>query len=227
MSQYFPPYRSSRRSIKVKLDLRSYATKTDLKNVTHVDVSSFALKTNLVNLKTKVDKSDIAKLVPVPHDLAKLSNVVKNYIVKKTVYDKLVTKVNSIDTTGFVLETKYDIEKSDLEKKISDAEKKIPDNNSLVKKTDNNSKITEIENKIPYVSGLVKKTGYNAKITEIEGKIPNVSNLVKKADYNTKFSEIESKYITTPDYNKFTENIVDNNIKSKNLVTKTDYDPRH
>ena len=65
MSQYFPPYRSSGGNIKVELDLSSYATKTDLKNVTHVDVSSFVLKTNLANLKSEIDKLDIAKLRPV------------------------------------------------------------------------------------------------------------------------------------------------------------------
>ena len=77
MSQYFPPYRSSGRNIKVELDLSSYTTKTDLKNVTHVDVSSFASKTNLAVLKTEVDKLEIVKLIPVPDDLAKLSNVVR------------------------------------------------------------------------------------------------------------------------------------------------------
>ena len=85
--------------------MSNYATKTDLKNVTHVDTSSFALKTNLANLKTQVDKLDIDKLVPVPTDLIKLSNVVKNDVVKKTVYDKLVAKVNNIDTSGFVLKS--------------------------------------------------------------------------------------------------------------------------
>ena len=71
----------------MELDRNSYATKTDLKNVTHVDVSSFASKTNLASLKTEEDKLDIAKLTPVPpNDLAKLSNVVKNYVVKKTEY---------------------------------------------------------------------------------------------------------------------------------------------
>ena len=78
MSQYFPPNRSSRENIKVELDLSSYSTKTDLKNVTHVDVRSFASKTNLATLKTEVDKLDIAKLTPIPDDLTKLSNVVKN-----------------------------------------------------------------------------------------------------------------------------------------------------
>ena len=92
MSQYFPPYRSSERNIKVELDLSSYVTKTDLKNVTNVDVSSFASKINLANLKTEVDKLDIAKLKPVPDDLAKLSNVVKNDVFKKSEYDKLVQK---------------------------------------------------------------------------------------------------------------------------------------
>ena len=85
--------------------MSNYATKTDLKNVTHVDTSSFALKTNLANLKTQVDKLDIDKLVPVSTDLIKLSNVVKNDVVKKTVYDKLVAKVNNIDTSGFVLKS--------------------------------------------------------------------------------------------------------------------------
>ena len=84
MSQYFPPYRSSGRDIKVELDLSNYATKTDLKNVTHVDVSSFVSKTNLASLKSEVDKTDVDKLKTVPIDLAKLSNVVKNDFVKKT-----------------------------------------------------------------------------------------------------------------------------------------------
>ena len=126
MSQYFPPYIRCGRNIKEELDLSSYATKTDLKNVTHVDVSSFALKANLANLlKTEVDKIDIAKLTPVPDDLAKLSNVVKNDVIKKTEYDKLVEKVDNINTTGFVLKTTYDTDKSNLENKISDEDKKI------------------------------------------------------------------------------------------------------
>ena len=79
MSQYFPkPFRNLGRNINAKVDLSNYATKTDSKNVTHVDTSSFVLKTDLANLKTKVDKLDIEKLVPVPVDLSKLSNVVKN-----------------------------------------------------------------------------------------------------------------------------------------------------
>ena len=103
MSQYFPkPYEPFGGDINVKADLSNYATKTDLKNVSHIDVSSFALKSNLVSLKTEVGKLDINKLVPIPADLSKLSNVVKNDVVKKTEYNKLVTKVDNIDTINFV-----------------------------------------------------------------------------------------------------------------------------
>ena len=86
MSQYFPKrYESFGRDINVKVDLSNYATKADIKNISHVDTSSFALKTNSANLKTEVDKLDIDKLKPVPTDLSKLSNVVKNDVVKKRI----------------------------------------------------------------------------------------------------------------------------------------------
>ena len=112
MSWILPkPYNAFGKGIKVKVDLSNYATKTDLKNVTHVDTSSFELKTNLANFKTEVDKLNIDKLVPVPTGLSKLSNVVKYDVVKKSVYDKLVTKVNNIDTSDFVLKTKYQTDK--------------------------------------------------------------------------------------------------------------------
>ena len=118
-------------------------------------------------------------------------------LLKKTEYDKLVGKVNNIGTSEFVLKTKYDADKSELENKI-------PDTSGLVKKTDYNAKITDIEGKIP-VSNLVTKTA----LTTVENKIPDVSNLVKKTDYNTKVTEIENKlnnhnhdkYITTPEFN--------------------------
>ena len=84
MSQYFPkPYKPFGGNINVKVHLSNYATKTDIKNISHVDTSSFALKTNLASLKTEVDKLDIDKLAPVPVDLSKPSDVVKNYVVKK------------------------------------------------------------------------------------------------------------------------------------------------
>ena len=94
--------------------------KKDIKNISYVDTSSFALKTNLANLKTEIDKLDINKLVPVPVDLSKLSDVLKNDVVKKTAYDKFFAKVNSIDTSAFVLKTKNDADKSGLENKIPD-----------------------------------------------------------------------------------------------------------
>ena len=175
MSQYFPkPYEPFGGDINVKVDLSNYATKADIKNIAHIVTSSFTLKTNLASLKTEVDKLDINKLVPVPADLSKLSDVVKNF-VKKDVYDKLVAKVNSIDTAGFVLKTKYDTDKSELENEI-------PDNSGLVKKPDYDAKITDIEGKIPDVSNLVTKTA----LTTVENKIPGVGNLVKKTVCNAK-----------------------------------------
>ena len=92
---YYPPYRNSSNNIKVKLDLVNYATKTDFKNITHADVSSFASKSNLASLETEVDKIDTDKLKTLPADLAKLSNVVKNDVVKKTDYN---AKINSIES---------------------------------------------------------------------------------------------------------------------------------
>ena len=109
MTQYFPkPYEPFGGDINVKVHLSNYATKTDIKNISHVDTSGFALKSNLASLKTELGKLGVEKLVPVPVDSSKLSDVVKNDVVKKTVYDKLVEKVNNIDTSGFVLKTKYD-----------------------------------------------------------------------------------------------------------------------
>ena len=102
MSQYFPkPYEAFSGDINVKVDLSNYATKADIKNISHVDTSSFALKTNLANLKTEVDKLDIDKLVPVPTDLSKLSDVVKNDVVKKTDYNAKITEIeNKIPDTS-------------------------------------------------------------------------------------------------------------------------------
>ena len=116
MSQYFPkPYEPFGGDINVKVNLCNYATKTDLKNASQVDVSSFALKSNLASLNTEVDKLHIDKLTPVPNDLAKLSNVVKNYVVKKTEYNKLVTKLDNINTTNLVKKNKYKKDGSDFE----------------------------------------------------------------------------------------------------------------
>ena len=102
MSKFYPElYEPFGGDINVAVDLSNYAKKTDLKNLAHVDTS------NLATLDTEVGKLDIEKLVPVPTDFSKLSNVVKNDVVKKTTSDKLVAKVNNIDANDFVLKTKY------------------------------------------------------------------------------------------------------------------------
>ena len=120
MSQYFPkPYEPFDGDINVKVDLSNYATKADIKNISHADTSSFALKANLDSLKTEADQLDIEKLVLVTVALSKLS-VVKNDVLKKTTFDKLVAKVNSIDTSAFVLKYKYDTVKLELKNEIPD-----------------------------------------------------------------------------------------------------------
>ena len=137
MSQYFPKlYDLFRGDINDKVDLSNYEIKTDLKNVTGIDTSKLAPKSGLVSLKAEISKLDINKLVSVPVDLSKLSDWVKNDFFKKKLKlnKKLVAKVNDIDISGFVLKTKYDTDKSDLEKKICNADKKLPHTNGLVKK---------------------------------------------------------------------------------------------
>ena len=175
MSQYFPkPYQPFGGDINVKVDLSNYATKTDLKNISHIDVSSYALKSNLASLKTEVDKLDIDKLTSVPIDLAKLRNLVKNDIIKKTECDKLVNKVNGIDNTNFVSRTKYEKDGSDFEDKIDKIEKKIPDISNLVKKT-------EVEGKIPNISGLATSSA----LTTVENKIPDIISLATTSALTT------------------------------------------
>ena len=196
----------------------NYATKTDLKTVTHDDTSSFALKTNLASLKTEVDKLDIDKLAPVPVDLSKLSDIFKNDVVKKAVYDQLASKVNNIDTSAFVLKIKYQTGKAELEKKI-------PDVTDFVKKT----KLTELK-KIPDISSFARKTA----LTAVENKIPSVSSLVKKSDYDTKINELEKKlsdhnhdkYITTPEFNTLAADVFNARLAQANLTTKTDFDSK-
>ena len=135
MSDYFRRrYKPFDGDIIVEVNLSNYATKTDLKNVSHVNVSSFALKSNLASLKTELDKIDADKLKTVPVDLAKLSNVVRIDVIKKIEYVKLVAKVNGIDNTKFVSRTKDEKDRSDFEDKIDKIDKKIPDVTNLVKK---------------------------------------------------------------------------------------------
>ena len=99
----------------MRVDLSNHATKSDQKNITHVDTSSFVLKTNLASLKPEVDKIDIDKLVSVSVDMSKLSDIVKNEVAKKTVHGKLVAKAINIDTIHFVLKTKYQTDKTELD----------------------------------------------------------------------------------------------------------------
>ena len=186
MSQYFPKSFNLHfgDSIKVKIDLSNYATKADIRDISHVDTSSFTLKTNLASLKTEVDKLDIDKLATVPVDLSKLSDAVKNDVVKKTVYNKLVAKVDNIDTSNFVLKTKYYTDKTKLENKI-------PDISNLATKT----ALTAVKNKIPDVSSLVKKTDYDTKVAEIENKL-NDHNREKYID-TSKFNTLATNFLLT------------------------------
>ena len=140
MSAYYPPYRSSSNNVKVELDLTNYVTKTDLKNIAHVDVSSFASKTNLATLNTEVDKIDADKLKTTPVDLAKLTNAIEHDVVKKTDYNTKVTsieaqiagltkntvdiadikKLKTIDTNSFVTRTKFSADTNTLDDKIDE-----------------------------------------------------------------------------------------------------------
>ena len=251
MSRYFPtPYEPFGRDINVKVDLSNYATKKNIKNISHIDISSFSLKSNLASLKTKIEKLDIDKLVPAPVDSSKLSDMVKNDVIKKTVYDKLVARVNNIDTSGFVLKTKYDTDKKELENKITvmrffhdefvlkanyvidkfKLKKKIPDASKLVKKTDYNAKITEINGKIQSISGLATTSALIA----VENKIPNIISLGKKNRLWQKITEIEKKltyhdhdkYGTTPEFNNLAAEVFDARLKQADLVTWTNFDTK-
>ena len=169
MSQYFPkPYEAFGGDINVKIDLSNYATKADIKNISHVDTSSFALKTNLANLKAEEDKLDIDKLVPVLVDLSKLSDAVKNDVIKKTDYNAKITEIKG---------TIANISNLARKTSLNAVENKIPDTSGLVKKTDYNTKITEIKGKIPGTSNLATKTA----LTYTKNKIPNVS--IRKIKY--------------------------------------------
>ena len=243
MGQYSPKsYEPFGGDINVKVDFSNYATNWDIKNIAYVDTSSFSLKTNVASLKTEVDKLDIDKSVPVLVDLSKLNDAVKNYVVKKTENEKLAEKVNSIDTSKFVLKTKYDMDKSGLENKI-------PDTSGLVKKTDCNIKIAEIEDKTPDVTNLATKTALTTAeskipdvtnlarkialttvenkipdvtnlptktaLTTVENKIPDVSSLVKKTDYNTRVAEIDTKV------SSLDGKIAENKTKNKSIENES------
>ena len=138
MSTHNPPYKSSSSNVKVELDLTNYATKTDLKNITHTDVSSFASKTNLAALKTEVDKIDVDKLKTVPDDLAKLSNVVKKEVVKK----------NDFSADNYVMRTKFSPDTNALDDKIDKVDKKIPDVSGLATKSSFTILVRDLDDRI-------------------------------------------------------------------------------
>ena len=197
MSTYYPPYKSSSNNIKVELDLANYATKDDVKNIMHVDVSSFASKTNLAALKTEVDKIKADKLKTVPVDLAKLSNVANKDVVKKTDYNTKVTsietqiagvtkntvdnladitKLKAVDTNIVVLKTKLASDVITLENKINTVDKKIPDISGLATKTS--------------LTSYLQTATFNSKVTEVENKIKATDIIAKSA--NTKANTIRS-----------------------------------
>ena len=237
---YYPPYRSSSNNIKVKLDLTNYTTKDDVKNIAHVDVSSYATKTNLESLKTEVDKIDTDKLKTVPADLAKLSNVVKNDDVKKTDYstkatsieaqiagltkntvDNLadITKLKAIDTNSFVTRTKFSADTLSLDDKIDGVEKKLPDISGLATKTSLNdylksstfnSKVTEVESKIKDTDIIAKSA-----VTKANTIRSNLTSYAKKADVATDITTIKNDYVTNA---SLTSQL--NDLKSQHIATE-------
>ena len=240
MSQNYPQYRSSSNNIKVELDLANYATKTDLKNITHVDVSSFARKTNLAALKTEVDKIDTDKLKTAPTDLAKLTNAIENDLVKKTVYNTKVTsieaqiagltkntvdnladitKLKAIDTNSFVTKTNFSADTNALDDKIDVAEKKIPDISALATKTSLNnylqtstfnSKVTEVENKIKDADIIAKSA-----VTKANSIKSDLNDYAKKTDVATDITTIKNDYVTNA---SLTSQL--NNLKSQPIATE-------
>ena len=238
---YYPPYKSSSNNAKVELDLTNYATKTDLKNITHVDVSSFASKTNLAALKTEVDKIDTDKLKKAPTDLAKLTNAIENDLVKKkTVYNTKVTsietqiagltrntvdnladitKLKAIDTNNFVTRTKLSADTNALDDKIDGVEKKRPDISGLATKTS--------------LTSYLQAATFNSKVTEVENKIKAADFIAKsanakantirsdltgyatKADIATDITAIKNDYVTNA---SLTSQL--NDLKSQHIATE-------
>ena len=240
MSTYYPSYKSSSSNVKLELDLSNYATKTDLKNITHIDVSSFASKTNLVALKTEVDKIDVDKLKTAFVDLAKLTNTVENDLVKKTDYntkatsigtqiagltknkvDNLadITKLKAIDTNSFVLKTKLASDVTTLENKIDTVDKKIPDISGLATKTSLtsylqtatfNSKVIEVENKIKATDIIAKSA--NTKANTVRS---DLTGYAKKSDVATYIAVIKNDYATNASVSSQL-----NDLKSQHIATE-------
>ena len=237
---YYPPYKSSSNNVKVELDLTNYATKNDLKNISHVDVSSFSSKTNLAALKTEIDKIDTDKLKTAPTDLAKLTNAIENDVVKKTdcntkvtsieaqiagltknTVDSLadITKLKAIDTDSFVTRTKFSADTNALDHKIDGAEKKIPDISGLATETSLNSclqtatfnfKVTEVESKIKAADIIAKSA--NTKVNTIRS---DLTAYAKKSDVATDITAIKNDYVTNA---SLTSQL--NDLKSQHRATE-------
>ena len=224
---YYPPYKSSSNNV----------TKTDLKNITHVDVSSFGSKTNLAALKTEVDKIDVDKLKATPNDLAKLTNAVEHDVVKKTDYNTKVTsieaqiagltkntvdnladitKLKAIDTNSFVTGTKFSTDTNALVDKIDGVEKKNkPDISGLATKTSLND--------------YLKTSTFNSKVTEVESKIKDpdilantevtkantIRSYATKADLATEITAIKNDYVTNASLSSQL-----NDLKSQHIATE-------
>ena len=208
---YYPSYKSSSNNVKVELDLTNYATKTDLKNITHVYVSSFASKTNSALLKTEVDKIDTDKLKAAPTDLAKLTNTIENDVVKKTDYN---TKVTSIETqiagltNSFVTRTKFSADTNALDDKI-DGVKKNPDTsglatkaslNSYLQTSTSNSKVTEIESKIKDAdiiakSAVTKANSIKSDLNDYAKKTDVANDYVTNANLTSRLNDLKSQHI--------------------------------
>ena len=237
---YYPPYKRSSSNVKVELDLTNYATKTDLKNITHVDVSRFASKTNLAALKTEVDKIDTDKLKAAPTDLAKLTNAIENDVVKKTDYNTKVTsieaqiagltkntvdnladitKLKAIDTNSFVNKTKFSADINTLDDKIDGVEKKMPDISGLATKTSLNdylktstfnSKVTDVESKIKDADIIAKSA-----VTRANTIRSNLANYAIKADLATDITAIKNDYVTNASLSSQL-----NDLKSQHIATE-------
>ena len=234
MSQYFPPYNNSSKNIKVELDLSNYATKDDVKDITHVYVSSYATKTNLAALKTEVDKIDTDKLKTVPDDLAKLTNVVKNEVVKKT----------DFSADNYVTKTKFSTDTNSLDDKIDKVEKKIPDVSGLATTRNVTTLVNNLNNKIDNLKNndYAKKTSlinymlkstFNTKSTESESKIKdadiiaksvvtkanivksNLNDYTKKTDVANDITTIKNDYVTNA---SLTSRL--NDLKSQHITTE-------
>ena len=227
MSKYFPPYNNSSENIKVELGLSNYATKKDIKDITHIDASGFVSKTNLAALKTEVDKIDTDKLKTVPDDLAKLTNVVKNEIVKK----------NDFNANDYVKRTKFTADANALDDKIDNVEKKIPDVSDLASKSSVTTLVKNLDDRIDKlkIKDYAKKTSlsnymltsdFNTKSTDLETKInangteitslkSDLSGYAKKADVADDITKIKNDYATNTSLDSKL-----NDLKSQHIATE-------